>query len=251
MLRLSLVSLVFVSCASLPSNEVIVGKTHELRPGGGLREEHGPAPVTEASEIDVPALASAGSESLPVDWLAEPAVLVDPPRLISNTSAEDEGLRESRFTIKAGLYEAEDADELDDGYIINVSWMRFLSPLLALELEVGYLDADGEDAGVEADVWGMPLMVNGRVNLPVWILDVYGGLGVGTIYYDAEAQAGAFSAEDDGFVLGGNGFLGATINIADAVALGLELKYYLTEEIDDVDAALDAYALMLTLGFSR
>ena len=35
------------------------------------------------------------------------------------------------------------------------------------------------------------------------------------------------------------------------LALGLEAKYYLSEEIDNTDASLDAYALMLTLGFSR
>jgi hypothetical protein len=129
--------------------------------------------------------------------------------------------------------------------------MRFFTGLLALELEVGYLDADGEDGGVEVDLYGIPIMVNGRANIPVWILDVYGGLGVGTIYYDAEVSSGGLSADDDGFLLGGNIFLGATINLADRIALGLEAKYYETEEIDDADATLEAFAVMLTLGFSR
>jgi len=85
---------------------------------------------------------------------------------------------------------------------------------------------------------------------PVWILDLYAGQGVGTFYYDAEAS-GAVSASDEGFLLGGNAFLGATINLADRIALGLEGKYYVTDEISDLDAGLDAFALMRTLGFSR
>ncbi len=251
MFRVSLLlaSLVLASCASVPANQLLVSKTLEPRTGGGVGEEHAPAPVTEASEVTVPSVTTAGSEELRVG-VAEPAVYREPSPSPFFPLAADEGLRESRTTLKAGYYSAEDADELDDGWIANISWMRFFSNWLALELEAGYFDADGDDGGVDGEVWGIPVMVNGRANIPLWVLDVYGGAGVGTIYYDAEAS-GAVSAEDDGFLLGGNAFVGATINVADAIALGLEAKYYLTEEADDIDAALDAYALMLTLGFSR
>jgi len=162
-----------------------------------------------------------------------------------------DALHTSRFTLKGGYYSSEDADELDDGYIVNVSWMRYFTSLLAIELELGYFDADGSDSGIDAEVWGAPAMVNGRLNVPIWVLDVYGGLGLGGIYYDSEATAGPVTAEDDGFLLGGNAFVGSSINLADAISLGIEAKYYVTEDIDDLDLALDSFALMLTLGFSR
>jgi methylaspartate ammonia-lyase len=94
-------------------------------------------------------------------------------------------------------------------------------------------------------------MLNGRFNIPIWILEGYAGAGIGTFYYDAEAS-GAVSADEDGFLFGGNAFLGASLNIAEALALGLEFKYYVTDDIsNDIEAGLDAYALMLTLGWSR
>ena len=164
--------------------------------------------------------------------------------------AQEQSLHSSRFTIKGGYYGSTE-DALDDGWIANVSWMKFFSSFFALEFEVGYLDADGTDGGLDTEVWGIPIMVNGRLNLPIWVLDLYGGVGIGTLYYDAEANVGNQTAEDDGFLWAGNAFAGATLNLAEAVALGLEFKSYVTDDIDDVDSSLDAYALMLTLGFSN
>jgi hypothetical protein len=179
--------------------------------------------------------------------VAEPAPAMHP--LSTPVAASD--LRTSRFTLKGGLYSAETDEIGDDGWIFNASWMRFFTSLLALELEIGYLDASGEDGGIDGDVWGIPVMVNGRANVPLWLLDLYGGVGVGTIYYDAEAESGTESADDDGFLLAGNAFLGATVNLLDTIAVGLEAKYYLTEDSDELDEPLDALALMLTVGFSR
>jgi hypothetical protein len=201
------------------------------------------APIA-APEVSSPSVAP------PTVRAGEPILGTEPFEPRHWTAPAQTGLHQGRFTIKAGYYSSEDAEELDDGYIANLSWMQFVSSFFALELEVGYFGADGEDGGIDADVWGIPAMVNGRFNLPVWVLDLYGGVGVGAIYYDVETS-GAVSADSDGFLFGGNAFVGATINLADRIALGLEAKYYLTEEIDDVDAALDAFALMLTLGFSR
>ncbi len=240
MLELTLlVSPVLIGLASLPANELLVGAL-PVQPTA----EPAAAPVTK-EKFDLLAFSPAGAPSS----LYGP-IGADPLRSTPNLLADD-GLRHSRFTIKGGLF-SPDADEYnDDGWIVNASWMRFFTSLLALEVEVGYFDVSGEESGVDTDIWGAPLMVNGRANIPLWILDLYGGLGVGTIYYDAEASAAGLTADDDGFLLAGNAFLGATINLADSIALGLEGKYYLTEDIDDFDESLDAFALMLTLGFSR
>ncbi|HEX6885609.1 MAG TPA: outer membrane beta-barrel protein [Planctomycetota bacterium] len=224
-----LAPLLLAACAAPRTSALVVGDGREARAATAQPELAAPAaePVTSAA----PAPAPAASRS---------ALL----------AAEDGSLHESRFTVKGG-YWGSDEDTLDDGYIFSASWMRFFTRFFALEFEAGYLDGDGEDGGVDVDVWSIPVFLNGRLNAPLWILDVYGGAGVGGFYYDAEVSAGGLSADDDGFLLGGNVFVGATINLADSLALGLEGKYYLSEDIDDADEGLNGYALMLTLGFGR
>jgi len=229
MLRNALLStsLLLASCASTRTSELIV-------------DDALPARVSASSAAVLPAEPVASPESAP-------AALPEP--LAVPTFAPAEELYNSRFTVKGGYWGGSE-DALDDGYIFGVSWMRFMSKLLALELEIGYFDADGSDSGTNFDVWSVPIMLNGRLNVPVWILDLYGGLGIGTYYYDAEAS-GAGSGSDDGFLMGGNAVLGASIGLADRISLGLEGKYYISEDVDDFNEGLDAFALMLTLGFTN
>jgi hypothetical protein len=60
-----------------------------------------------------------------------------------------------RVTVKGGYYGA-DEDALDDGWISGLSWMQFMSPNFATEFEIGYLDVEGKDGGIQTDVWGFP-----------------------------------------------------------------------------------------------
>lgn len=236
---ITITPLFLLGCASAGTRELVHGAGPDARSSVSSADTGIPEAAREIGREPAPSLAANELEVQPVAF--DPA--------LARAPEDAGGLHTNRFTIKGGYYGSTE-DALDDGYILGVSWMRFLSKIFALELEVGYLDADGEDSGIETDVWALPLMVNGRLNLPVWVLDLYGGLGIGTFYYDVEAS-GALSDSDDGFLLGGNAFLGATFNLGDALALGLEGKYYVTDEISDVDTGLDAFALMLTLGFSR
>ena len=280
---LPLVSLLLVAgCASAPSDELLVSTSLAPASGTWAVEEHDPAAAPAYEVASLPA-APRVDYATPLALAEQPLALrqedvhydhphnvhhdgvqsdayYDHPHSVHHsataTAADDdhdvdESLRGSRFTLKAGLYEADDADELDDGWIVMLSWMQFFSKLFAFELEVGYIDADGEDSGVDGDVWAIPLLVNGRINLPLWIFDVYAGLGVGTVYFDAEAGNAIISVEDDGFLLAGDAFIGASLNVADSVALGLEGKYFVTDDMDEFDEGLDAFAVMLTLGFSR
>jgi hypothetical protein len=231
-------SLLLLGCASARSMDVIDGCTIDSRTI--VADSGASSPAVDAELVAQPSTVTA-LEAQPVTGAVFPSSASAP--------AAEESLHTSRFTVKGGYWGATE-DAIDDGYLVGLSWMRFFSKLFALELEAGYMDADGTDSGVDFDVWSIPVMVNGRLNVPIWVLDLYGGLGIGTFYYDAEAS-GAASADDDGFLWAGDAFVGATINLADAIALGLELKYYLTDDIDDYDEGLDAYALLLTLGFSR
>jgi opacity protein-like surface antigen len=186
--------------------------------------------------VDIPAPAG---ERLPVD---------DPLAGPSPLQAQAQALRRSRFTVKGGYYSS-DEDALDDGWIGALSCMQALSPFAAVEFEIGYLEADGRSGAFDTEVQAFPLMVNGRLNVPIWVLDVYGGAGIGTMHYDADAKSGVISVSNDGYILAGNVFAGATINLADTVAVGLEAKYYVTDDFSSLDLDLDAVAVMLTLGF--
>lgn len=233
MIVLTAVPLLLVGCASTRTPGIVDGSV----PEPSVSEAAATSPAT----IELAALSTETAEPEPAAPVIDPA--------LGLWSAEAGALHQSRFTVKAGYYGSNE-DELDDGYIINLSWMNFFTRVFALEFEAGYFDTDGSEGGVDTDVWGIPLMLNGRFNVPLWILEVYGGLGAGTIYYDAEAS-GALSDSDDGFLLAGNAFLGASFTLGEAMALGLEAKYYVTDEISDLDTGLDAYAVMLTLGWSR
>ena len=156
-------------------------------------------------------------------------------------AASDASLHKNRITIKGGYWATTDITDVDGG-IINVSWSRYLVSIIALELEAGYFNASG--TGI--DLWGVPLMVNGRANLPLWLIDFYAGLGIGGIYYDADLVL----TKESGWVWGGNAFLGGTVNILDSLALGLEGKYYLTEKASGLGRTLDSFAALITLGFA-
>jgi len=243
MIRITLLATagLLVGCASARTSALVASDSRDASPGTP-RAALVPAPSDTAGESLVEPVAT-----------PEPAavgnIALDPARLTAAATPVEESLYANRFTVKAGYYGSTE-DALEDGYIVEVSWMRFMSKLIGLELEIGYADLDGSDAGVDTDVWSIPIFLNGRFNVPIWVLEGYAGVGVGGFYYDAEAK-GALTADDSGFLFGGDAFLGASINVADALALGLEAKYYVTDEISDLDTGLDAFSVVLTLGFSR
>jgi len=237
-----LASVLLVGCASTPGNELLVAPPREGSPREKRLEGDSLSLAAPAEEVAMPVALAAGPE-------AEPLRIAE--AFEPSSSAARGRLPDRRFTLKGGYYSSEDADEMDDGYIVNLSWMQYTSKNFALEFELGYFDAGGDDAGVKGDVWGIPTMVNGRVNMPVGPLELYGGVGVGNFYYEAEADAGAVSVDADGWLFAGDAFFGATIALKDTLTLGLEAKYYTTEEIDVLDESLDSFALMVTLGFDK
>jgi len=156
-----------------------------------------------------------------------------------------------RITFKGGYYGSEE-DGLDDGYNFVVSWMRPVSNSLSSEVELGFLDASGTENGVDRDVWSVSLLANARFGAPVGQkLELYGGLGLGTFYYEAEAKALGLDVSADGFLFGGDAYFGGTIHVGQSAYIGLEGKYYVTDSASDLNGGLDAYVVLLTLGFER
>jgi hypothetical protein len=206
-----------------------------------------------------PSIATAASmprvEVRSVEPLADPAVTSEP--LLQSSSAYQAAppqpprrLRQ-RFSLKGGYLSATD-DGFDDGFIVNGSWMRPMSEFLWSEVEIGYLDASGSDNFVDRDVWGIPFMANARVNVPVGEkLEVYGGIGLGSIYYDVEASTPGVSVDGDGFLFAGDAYFGGDILLGENFRLGLEGKYYATDNNSDLGGGLDSFVVLLTLGFDR
>jgi opacity protein-like surface antigen len=156
-----------------------------------------------------------------------------------------------RFSIKGGYYGSTEKG-IDDGYIINLAWKRPTSDIFSSEVEIGYLDASGRSNGVDRDLWSIPLMVNGRFDVPLGKkLEIYGGLGLGSFYYDVNAKTLGTSVSADGFLVAGDAYFGGGIHLGDNLVLGLEGKYYVTDNSSNLGGGLDAYVALLTIGFER
>jgi opacity protein-like surface antigen len=198
-----------------------------------------------------------------LDWRA--STVFEPPAADSNAFATFERIAlepqqpprgapaprpVGRVTLKGGYYGAHE-DEIDDGWIAAVSWMQFMSPNFATEFEIGYLDVEGKDGGIRTDMWGLPIMLNGRFNLPVGRFEIFGGAGFGTIYFDGDANGAAIDVSADGWLAAGDVFAGAALNLRNGMTLGFEWKHYFTDSSSDLDTGLDADAVMLTLGLDR
>lgn len=218
----------FAACASPLANPEIVGNEATF----STAEPKATEPLAD------PAAANGTfTQSGTVVYQAPPA---KPPRR-----------QRERFSLKGG-YLSSNEDGFDDGIIINGAWMRPLSDNFASEVEVGYMDASGSHHGVDRDVWAIPLMANGRVNVPLGEkLEVYGGLGLGWMYFDAEADTFGVSASGDGFLFAGDAYFGGDILLGESFRLGLEGKYYATDNSSDLGGGLDSYVVLLTLGFDR
>jgi opacity protein-like surface antigen len=154
-----------------------------------------------------------------------------------------------RFTVKGGYFNSSE-DEFNDGSNWIVSWIRPMSEHLASEVELGYLDVNGSSTGVDRDAWAITFMANARLTFPVGKkFEIYGGLGLGTFYYDASARVGGVKVSGDGFLFAGDGYFGASVQLGDRFSLGLEGKYYVTDDVSNLGGGLDGFAAMLTVGF--
>ena len=220
-------SFLFVGCAGPRTNPVIAG-------GASL-----------AWSADIPAAESHDAQPAALEIFTDFEQTAPPPQ-----AAPPPRPRE-RFTLKGGYYGSSE-DEIDDGYIILGSWLRPMSPGFSSEVEIGYLDAEGSDKGVDRDLWAIPFLAGGRFTVPLGQrMEFYLGIGLGTFYYDAQAKALGVSVDADGFLFAGDGYFGADIQLGQSAYLGLEGKYFLTDSDSDLDGGLDGYVGLLTLGFAR
>jgi hypothetical protein len=202
---------------------------------------HVPAPA--------PASVATLAAAAPVDAAVEPLPAWLTPSAAWTAATPAQGgppplLRQKQYaTLKGGVLEPSD-DDIDPGWYVGGVYGQYVNRFLAFETETGYGQLDLDDVA-DGDLFSVPLLLNLRATFPVWILDVYGGGGIGSTYYDLESR----SLDVEGWLFSGDLFVGAELAIRERMTVGLELKYFLTEEIERTDNHLDSLALFATVGW--
>ena len=129
----------------------------------------------------------------------------------------------TRFSV-GSFTPAGDIDGLDTGYFGEVAFGTEVLPFLSLEAALGVFAAEGD---FDTDLTGVPLVLNGRLEVPILIVELYGGLGVGGMYADYNLGV----LEDSDFLLCGTAFVGLEVGLG-KLAVGAEYRYITAEEAD-------------------
>jgi hypothetical protein len=148
----------------------------------------------------------------------------------------------------------EDADA-DSGLYLGIEGFGEITPNLYLGLEVGYavsvegdLDIEFFADDVDVDVTYVPVEVNLKYAAevsPHFVIDF--GAGVSYNYAEIEVSNGESDSEDE-WLLGGQFFVDLNYTF-DAFFLGINGKYQLTEEGDDLEISFDNWRIGGQIGF--
>jgi hypothetical protein len=159
--------------------------------------------------------------------------------------ADNDGKSYSAFRI-GPLFFIDDLEDLGTGFTIEGAFGFRPISLLAIEIQSGYFRGEDDSGSSQGDVWGIPLLVNAKLTIPILILEIYGGLGVGGYYIHSHADAGPVDDDEDDFVFGGNAFVGVGVSLG-PVMVGVEGKYILTTDVDgpfDTNFTFEGFAAM-------
>jgi opacity protein-like surface antigen len=132
--------------------------------------------------------------------------------------------------VKAGVFRpGGDLRDLDEGQCASFVLGRDLGPSTAVELEAGYLAAEGPFRGHDFELWALPVFVNWRFRAPIPFVQPYAGAGLGFLYADYEA-IGAFATTE--YLFAWNAFGGFEVAVG-RFAVGAEYRYVQAEESDE------------------
>jgi hypothetical protein len=148
----------------------------------------------------------------------------------------------------------EDADA-DSGLYLGIEGFGEITPNLYLGLEVGYavsvegdLDIEFFADDVDVDVTYVPVEVNLKYAAevsPHFVIDF--GAGVSYNYAEIEVSNGDSDSEDE-WLFGGQFFVDLNYTF-DSFFLGINGKYQLTEEGDDLEISFDNWRIGGQIGF--
>ncbi|HSB31250.1 MAG TPA: outer membrane beta-barrel protein [Candidatus Sulfobium mesophilum] len=127
----------------------------------------------------------------------------------------------------------------------------YLNPNLAFEGEVGYFKTNASNAGVDKDIWVVPVTASLKIVLPFRGGEAYAGGGVGVYFATMETTVSGSSTDDSGAAFGGHGLLGFSVNISRRMFIGTEGRYIFTTKASllDTKTNLDGFMLTGIIGF--
>jgi opacity protein-like surface antigen len=127
---------------------------------------------------------------------------------------------ENAVAIKLGGYfpQANDVDDFDTGFNMEISFTRYFHPNFALELGVGYFKSEND---FNVELTSYPITLNLKAVYPVGGVELYALGGLGAYYVKVE---NGFDENDT--VLGLQLGVGANFDITPVVYIGAEAKYF-------------------------
>ena len=189
------------------------------------------------------------------------------------TSYRQYGKSLNYLTLKAGIYEPEtdDLDEFDTGFNGEISIGHYFNPNFAMEFGVGYFKTDTDGVGVflitpylfiipyDVAIDVIPITLTFKGILPFEQGEIFAGLGVGGYYVDGEVDVSSINLEDEDFIFGAHVVLGAQADITKTVFIGVEGKYFWTDDAElkdeyagipfEAEFELDGFTVTANLGF--
>lgn len=156
---------------------------------------------------------------------------------------------------KGGLYApSEDFDlggahfDSDDGFALEAAFGHYFLPFLAIEFGGGYFQSEASPATTpgESKLKVVPVLLTGKVLLPLGIVEPYAEIGGGVYVTEFEINGDDTTKGVLGVHAGG----GVNFNLGPNVFIGAEGKYLWAEEsFGGQDIRLDGFFAMGTLGF--
>lgn len=155
-----------------------------------------------------------------------------------------------------------DIDDFGTGFSGSLSFGRQYTPNFAVEMDVGWINLDESDSitvdeieysgSIDLDI--IPVSLNLKAILPYGNLELYGIVGIGVYFVEAEAKSHGFfdgTVDDDDEVFGFSPGLGVQYNFNQRVFMGVEGKYLFTSDVElfGVESNLNGIWISGVIGF--
>ncbi len=167
--------------------------------------------------------------------------------------------------LKGGLYSPSISHDLDTfnngnqtsldsktGFSGEIAVGRYYSPMVALELGVGYLQSKGSPAAApgELTLKVVPLVATGKVLLPIGIFEPYGLFGIGAYITDMHTSDNTGTLNGSTQVTYGlHAGAGVNINYQNNIFVGVEAKYLWADpSFGGQHIRLDGFVTTATIG---
>jgi len=118
------------------------------------------------------------------------------------------------------------------------------------EFELGYMDGGRRSGGGdEIDTWAVPLMMNFALAIPIDTVHVYGGMGLGMLFFELPEGSGDPLETDDENWVARSVFLGLRVHLGDRFFIGVEGEYFDTRKVGELEGKpFNGYTISATLG---